>query len=187
VDVLPADERDRVGSAAEETGDGRARKAVAFVLELAQLDQLPLRILEAVEPVDRLGQLLRGPVDDVRLLTRLAPHLLHAVADDLLGRVVDVVADVVQHASEPEHVVAVERRHEGPVDQVDQVMRDPVARVLELLDVAHVVVGSIRELVEQLDQQLRDRDGVRRSAVVELEELAFLRDEADSGHLDTAL
>src|SRR2546429_85632 len=108
VDVLPADERDRIGSSAEETRDGSARKAVALILELAQLDQLPLRILEALEPADRLGELLRRAVDDGRLLPRLAAHLLHAVPDDLLRRVVDVVADVVEHAGKPEHIVAIE-------------------------------------------------------------------------------
>ena len=175
-------ERDRVGAAGEELRDRRAREAVALVLELAQLDQLPLRVLEALEPGDRLRELLRGAVDDARLLARLPAHLAHAVADDLLGRVVDVVADVVEHACEPVHVVAVERRHEGAVDQVDQVVGEPVALVLELLDVAHVVVRAARELVEQLDQRLRDRDGVRGGAVVEVEELALLRDEADAGH-----
>src|ERR1700730_2112057 len=182
VNVFPADERDRIGASAEETRDGSARKAVALVLELAQLDQLPFRILEALEPADRLGELLGRTVDYVRLLPGLAAHLLHAVPDDLLRRVVHVVADGVEDAGEPEHVVAVERRHEGAVDQIDQVVCDPVACVLELLDVAHVVVGAVRELVEQLDQALRDRDGIRGGAVVKVEELALLRDEADPGH-----
>src|SRR5256885_15608971 len=79
VDVFPADERDRVSASAEETRDGSARQAVALVLELAQLDQLPFRILEAFEPADRLGELLRRPVDDGRLLPGLAAYLLHAV------------------------------------------------------------------------------------------------------------
>src|SRR6266404_9622621 len=101
VDVFPADERDRVSAPAEETRDGGARKAVALVLELAQLDQLPFRILEALEPADRLGELLGRAVDDRRLLSGLAAHLLHAVADDLLGGIVDVVAEIVEHTREP--------------------------------------------------------------------------------------
>src|SRR5258708_36657633 len=84
MDVLPTDERDRVSAPAEETRDGGARQAVALVLELAQLDQLPFRILESLEPADRLGELLGRAVDHGRLLPCLAAHLLHAVTDDLL-------------------------------------------------------------------------------------------------------
>ena len=100
----------------------------------------------------------------------------------LLRGLVDVVADVVERAGEPVHVVAVERRHERPVDQVDELVREPVALVLELLDVAHPLLGALRELVQEVDQPLRDLDGVRRSLVEQVEELALLGDEADACH-----
>ena len=121
-------------------------------------------------------------MDDMGLLGRLAADLTDAVARDLLGGVVDVVADVVEHAGEPVHVVAVERRHEGAVEQVDDLVRDPVALVLELLDLPRMGVGAAGKSLEQLDQSLRDRHGVRGGAVVELEELALLRDEAEACH-----
>ena len=41
VDVLPADDRQRVGARAEEIGDRLAREPVALVLELAQRGELP--------------------------------------------------------------------------------------------------------------------------------------------------
>src|SRR4029077_10690787 len=75
-----------------------------------------------------------------------------------------------------------ERGPQRGVYRVDQVVRDPVAGVLELLDVAHVVVGAARELVEQLEHARRGGTGVRGCAVVEVEELALLRNEADPRH-----
>jgi len=93
-----------------------------------------------------------------------------------------VVADVVQDACEAVHVVAVERCDKRAVDQVDEVVREAVAGMLELLDVAHPVLCALRELVEQVDQALRDLDRVRRGGVVEIEELALLGYETESGH-----
>ena len=93
-----------------------------------------------------------------------------------------MVADVVEHAGEAVHVVAVERRHERPVDQVDQLVGEAVAVVLELLDVAHPLVGVLGEVVQEVGELLRDRDRVRGGLVEEVEELALLGDEADSGH-----
>src|SRR3954454_11093131 len=109
VDVLPADERHGIGIPLEELGDGRAGEAVALVLERPQLDQLSPGVLEPLQLLDRLRELAGAPVDDVGLLARLFADVANAVADDLLGRVVDVVADVVEDAGEPVHVVAVER------------------------------------------------------------------------------
>ena len=57
-------------------------------------------------------------------------------------------------------------------------MRQPVALVLELLDLAFQVVRAVREPVEQLDESLGDRDDVRGRLVVEVEELALLRGRA---------
>src|SRR5581483_9077309 len=66
--------------------------------------------------------------------------------------------------------------------QVDEVVREPVAGVLELLDVAHPALRAVGELGEQVDEARGDLDGVRRGVVVEVEELALLRDERQTGH-----
>jgi len=42
-------------------------------------------------------------------------------------------------------------------------MRQPVSPVLELLDVAHPLVGPVGEVVQETDEALRDLDGVRRA------------------------
>jgi hypothetical protein len=182
VDVLPPHELDRVDTAAEETRDRLTGDPVSLVLELAQLDQLAAGVLEALQHDDRFAKLARGTVDHARLLGRLAPDLTHAVAGDLLGGVVDEVADVVERRREPVHVVAVERRHERAVEQVEDLVRQAVAFVLELLDVAHARIGLRRESLEQLDQCLRDRHRILRGAVVQREELALLRNEAHACH-----
>ena len=102
MNVLPADERDRVGAAAEEVGDRGAGEPVSLVLELAQLDQLALRVLEPFEPVDRLGELRRAALNQRGLRSRGVADVLDAVAHDLLGGVVDVIADVVEDRREAE-------------------------------------------------------------------------------------
>src|ERR687888_86657 len=70
VDVLPADDRDRVVAGAEELGHGLAVQPVALVLEGAELHQLPARVLEAVEARDRLLELGCGSKDHVSLRFR---------------------------------------------------------------------------------------------------------------------
>src|ERR687887_382483 len=115
VDVLPADDRDRVVGSAEELRHRLPVQPVAFVLELAELHQLAARVLETLEPRDGLLQLGRGPQDHVPLGLGRRADLLDAVADDVPRGLVDVVADVVQGPGQPVHVVAVERGDEGAV------------------------------------------------------------------------
>ena len=91
------------------------------------------RVLEALEQRDGVGELPRRAPNDLRLLACLQADLADAVGDDPPRRLVDVVADVVERAREPVHVVAVERRHEVAVEEVDELVGEPVALVLELL------------------------------------------------------
>ena len=134
---------------ANSSRDRLAVQTVAFVLELAQLDQLALRVLEPLELADSLVQLHRGALDHRRLLPRAVADSRHAVAEDVPGGLVDVVADVVERAREPVHVVAVERRDERPVEEVDDLVRQAVALVLGVLDVARQRVAVVREALEQ--------------------------------------
>ena len=108
--------------------------------------------------------------------------LLHAVADDVPRRLVDVVADVVERPGQPVHVVAVERGDEGAVQQANHLVRQPVALVLEVLDVADPLLRPVRRLSQQVDERPRDRDRIRRGLVEELEELLALRNERDPRH-----
>ena len=140
---------------AEEVGDRLAREPVALVLELAQRGELPLRVLEPLEPLDRLVQPRRRAMDHLGLLARLLRHVPNLVRVDVVGRLVDVVADVVDHRREPVHVVPVEGRHERPVEEVDHLVRQPVAFVLELADVAQLL-PALGPVVQQVDEDARD-------------------------------
>src|SRR5581483_1992980 len=181
VDLLPADDRDRILIRAEEPGDRAADEPVALVLELPQPVQVHGRVLEAVEPPHRGVQLDRAAVDDVGLRLRLVRDHLHAVELDVVCRLFDVVADVVEHPREPVEILAVERRHERAVEQGDQLVGEPVALVLSLLDPDGEVL-AVGELGEQLDEQAAHLDGVRGRLAVELEELRLLRNESKPCH-----
>ncbi len=137
----------------EEARDAVVQDPVAHVLELPQLVQMRSRVLEALQQRDRVGELAGGAPDDLRLLARLQADLAHAVRDDPPGRLVDVVADVVERAGEAVHVVPVERRDEGAVEEIDELVRQAVALVLELLHVPHEVVRAVGKAVEQLDER----------------------------------
>ena len=158
-----------------------AVQPVALVLELAQLDQLALRILEPFELENRVAQLRRGALDHRGLLVRVVANLGDAVAEDVPRRLVDVVADVVERACEAVHVVAVERRDERAVEQVDDLVRQAVALVLGILDVARERVAVVREAFEQPHEQAaRSATLFVRRAVVQVVELPPLRDEVMS-------
>ena len=173
MNVLPADDGQRVLPRPEEVGDGLTREAVALVLELAQGEEMPVCVAEALEQLDRLVQSRRRAVDHFRLLARPRRDVGHLVRVDVVGGLVDVVADVVDHGREPVHVVAVEGRDERPVEQVDHLVGQPVALVLGLADVEQEPPAD-RPTVDQLDEESRDLPGIERPLVEEVEELALL-------------
>ena len=115
------------------------------------------------------------------LFLRLRPDLLDAVAGDVARSLVDVVADVVDRAGQQVDVVTIEGRDERAVEQVDDLARQPVALVLELLDLPQVRAVR-REVLEQLDELPGDADRVLRGALQEPEELSSLRDQRDTCH-----
>ena len=77
------------------------------------------RVLEAFQALDRLVEVDRGAEDHVGLAAGVGRHVGGAVRAEVVGRLVDVVADVVDHAGEPIDVFPVERGDEGLVDQPD--------------------------------------------------------------------
>src|SRR5207253_1806097 len=79
------------------------------------------------------------------------------------------------------HVIAVERRDERSVQQVDDVTRKAIAFVLQLLDVAKELVVA-RKLVEQADEQARDLDRVAGRPAIEPEEFSLLGDQGYPCH-----
>src|SRR5918992_358946 len=68
VDVLPLDDRHRVGAVREELGNRLARDAIALVLEPMDLDPVLLNVFERVKLLEGLDDLLALPDDDVGLV-----------------------------------------------------------------------------------------------------------------------
>src|SRR5205823_27469 len=66
-----------------------------------------------------------------------------------------------------------------PVQQVDDLVGEPVALVLAVLDPPDQL-RALWEAVEQLDEQPGDLDGVRRRTVEQPEEGAVLRSEPEA-------
>ena len=161
MDVLPADDRLRILGRGEQLRDGVADERVAFVLQRAQLVELVARVAKALEPVDRLVELGRRSEDHLRLLARLPGHTLYAVDAEVVRGLVHVVADVVERAGETVHVVAVERRHESAVEEVDHLVCQAVTLVLAVLDLLHQAAAVLGKALEELYEQPRDLDRVR--------------------------
>src|SRR5438552_19015935 len=113
-----------------------------------------MRSISAVFDEDRL--------EDVRRVLARVHGLLELLVDVLPA---DDVESVVARAEE----------------LGDRLVVQPVALVLELLDVAELVRGlSIALAAEESDEQLGDRESVRRPLGVELGALLPLRNERDA-------
>ena len=57
--------------------------------------------------------------------------------------IVDGIHDVVQRAREMVDVLAIERRHKGPVQALDDLVGDEVALVLDFLDLIRLVPDGL--------------------------------------------
>ena len=78
-------------------------------------------------------------VIDARELARAEAHVLQPVQSDERRRRVDRVHDVVERPGECVDVLAVDRRDEGAVQALDDLVRQEVALVLDLLDLVGLV------------------------------------------------
>src|SRR3954452_11637367 len=184
VDVLPADDGLRVVGRGEQLRNRVADELVPLVLEFAERIELVARILEPFEPVDRLVELRGGSPDHPGLLLRLRGHALHPLHAEIVPRFFDVVTDVAERAGQPVHVVAVEGRGEGAVEEVHDLVRQAVAFVLAVLDLLHQALAVLGEALEQLYEQARDLDRVCGCLWVEGEELLLLRSKAEARHAE---
>src|SRR5512142_681956 len=118
-EVLPFHELDRVALRAEELADGLAEDVVALVLERVQLDPVLLQILEPFQALHHQDELVGRGHEDLRLPHRGRAHAVDLVDEDELRHVVREIGHVVEPRGEAEDVLAVERRHEGPVQLAD--------------------------------------------------------------------
>src|SRR3954447_14057626 len=176
VDVLPADHGHRVDAVVEQRRHRLAGHAVAVVLEAVDLDRVVRDVAEVAQARLRLLDLARGVVEDRRQPVGLVHRRLDLVEAEVVGGLLDEVGDVVERRGELQDVLAVDRRDEGLVEAVDDVVGDPVAVLLAHDDVAGEV-GGVRPAAQEPDQQLRGGDEVARSGLEQVEVLVVASDD----------
>src|SRR5256884_9512677 len=102
------------------------------------------------------------------------------VDDEALGGGLEVVEHVVEAGREVVDVLAVERRDEGRVQPFDDLVRDLVARVLDLFDRVRLGPG-VGEGVDQLLEEAGGLDDVPGLLLEVVEEPDFFRDQVEHG------
>ena len=131
----------------EELPDRQLGDRVGLVLEAVDLDaglEDLARVLEVGEEGDRLLDGDGGLDDDRGDLLQLGRRRRDPVEDDPGGGGVDEVEDVVERPDEDVDVLAVDRRDPGPVQEVERLVGDLVALVLEALDLGGPLVVEDR-------------------------------------------
>ena len=117
------------------------------------------RSLKPRSPASAVGQLLAAADEDVGERQRLLHRRLDLVEAEEVGRLLDVVDDVVDLRREAVDVLAVERGHEGRVEALDDVVGDPVALLLGLEDLPVQALGAVGPVLEHLLEQFRPSAG----------------------------
>src|SRR6266568_3147368 len=177
-DLLQFDDSNRVG-VLEQRGDGVVHEVVRDVLEVMDLDGDPLDfvpLFHVANHADGFLQQQRGLRDCVGELDHRFGRLVDLVQIQPVRGRINHVEDVVQRAREGLDVLAVDGRDEGPVQGLEDVVREVVAAMLDVLDRASLR----RDILEMLDHvQQRDRSVVHggRDPFEEIEEPTFLRND----------
>ena len=153
--------------------------AVALVLQRLEGDELRLDVLARPQIGEGARQVLDGGDEDAALLERLLRRRLHAVELEQVAGLVDVVDDVVDRARQLVDVLAVERRDVLRVQELDQLVRQPIALVLPLLHILLRNIG-VRELAEPLLDEARRLERVRPCPGEEVVELARARNQSQA-------
>ena len=143
IQVAPLDDLDRRRPVAEQPPDRRARQRVGLVLEVVDQHEVRIHVLEPVELAQRREQLDRlGGKDPGELAASLGRF--HDVVDhERLGHGLDAVDDVVEPDRQLVDVLAVEGRDEGILEPLVDLAVDPVAGLLEPLDLDDVLVDVL--------------------------------------------
>src|SRR5437867_1840770 len=173
VDVLPFHDLDGVVGSGEQLSHGLPPDLVALVLERVDLDPVGLEPLAALEISHHEHHLPRGAHQHLRLAdrawaVRLDPEEVHE-----LRHVVADVGDVVDLRSQADDVLAVEGRHEGLVEMLDDLGVELVAVVLDRVDVADLDL-DLGKVSEELLERLGRLERVLGVLFEKSEELALL-------------
>ena len=158
----------------EQRRDGLADDPVAVVLQPVQLDRVVRDVPEPAQPRHGLRDLARRRVEHPREVLRLRHRRLDLVQPEVVGDLLGEVDHVVERGGQLVDVLAVDRRHEGLVEALDDVVRDPVALLLADQDLARELV-ALGVLLQQLLEQSDGALDVPARFLEEVEELTIAR------------
>src|SRR5688500_12800968 len=181
VQLLPLDDLQRIGILSiEQAPDREMVDRVALLLEGLDLPRLLDHQTALLHPddgfLDPRGRSHQDRRQHLRRLARLLdPEHRHAP-----GSTVEQVDDIVQSRGQHVDVLTIERRDERLVDTRDDVVREHVRLVLDVLDRAYMFVEVLR-LLEQLVRELRRRRHATRDLGEHREELLVTRNQSHEG------
>ena len=163
----------------EQPGDRGPDDPVALVLEAVDLDPVAVEALEPLEVGERVVEQLDLLDDDRRLLDRGRGRRLDPVQDEGVGGLLDEVEDVVEGADQGVDVLAVERRDEGRLEPMADLVADLVAAMLGRPDLGGPGLGLVVGPEHRLEEA-RAAEDVRGVLDEQVEEPHVARDQAET-------
>src|SRR5713226_5886626 len=181
VDLLPLDHLDRIARRLEHRREGLAQQRVGAVLEAVHLHRVLVeaRVHRAEAPDAPVhGGDLRD--DEVGHRAARRGRLLDPIDHQALRDGLDKIENVVEPCREVVDVLAVERSDERRVEVLDDVVRDLIAGVLDLLD-GEGLGPAVGEVVDELGEEGGGLDDLLGLLLEVVEEPDFLRDQLEHG------
>ena len=175
VDLFPLDHRHWIGLFLKQLGDGIPGNPVGLILKAVDLNAafLDVRVRQP-QPVDAGTDGDGRLIQHVGELDRSFRWLNHLIEHKPVGDRFRDVKDIVQRARQIVDVLAVDRGDECLIEPQDDVMRDAVSDVLDLLD----TLGLLDRRLVMLHHVLQEAaafDHVVSGALEQFEERFFSR------------
>src|SRR5262245_48573879 len=179
VDLFPLDDFDGIARLVEHRGQAVAQQRVGDVLQAVHLDGVLVKArIHRAQALDRVVHRVRDGHDHFSHRPAGGRRFLDAVHHQPLGGGLDVIEHVVQTRGQVVDVLAVDRRDEGRIELLDDLVGDLVALVLDFLD--RVRLGSrVAEVIDHLVEQRGGPDDVLGLLLEVVEEPNFLRDQVE--------
>src|SRR5438270_3745051 len=166
VDVFPLDQFGRRAVVGEEGGERLPGDQVGLVLQAVDLDPAGLELFEALQVLERARHHVARPGQVLAHPAGVVADLADVVEVDLVRYLFGQVDDVVERGDEGEDVLALDRRHEGAVDQAVDLVRHVVRLVLEVAQ-PRMPGAAFEQAFGELDQGLLNKLTLLREEVVE--------------------
>ena len=144
VDVLPLDDQPRIGRGSAKSSRSASRTIWSPSSSSRSISRSVASLADLAQPVEAPASCSAARTSTLHCAAA-APDRLDPVEVEELGGVVHEVDRVVDGGGERVDVLAVDRRHVLRVQEPDQLPRQPIAFVLELLELVLADGGWIAE------------------------------------------